>query len=71
VVIVGSAVTSIIKAFVLFPATFEALTEKLNVPVVVRVPEINPVLSFKLNPTGRVPLVIDQIIGVVPVAASL
>jgi hypothetical protein len=59
-----------LKYFVVFPAVFSALTTKLDVPAVVGVPEINPVLEFKFNPAGRVPLVIDQVIGVVPVAAS-
>jgi hypothetical protein len=70
-VITGSTVTMILKFFVVFPAVFSALTVKLYVPAVVGVPEINPVFEFKLNPAGREPLVIDQVIGVVPVAASV
>ena len=62
---------TILRAFVLFPAVFVALTEKLNVPAAVGVPEINPVVSFKTRPVGNVRLDIDQVIGVVPVAASV
>ena len=55
----------------LFPAEFVALTEKLNVPIVVDVPEMTPVVSFKLRPAGSLPLEIDQVIGVEPVAVSV
>ena len=43
----------------------------MNLPAVVGVPEITPVASFKLNPSGRTRLDIDQVIGVVPVAVSV
>jgi hypothetical protein len=56
---------------VLFPAAFVALTEKLEVPTAVGVPEITPVATFKLNPAGSLPLAIAQVIGDVPVAASV
>ena len=59
-----------LRDFVLFPAAFVALTEKLYVPAVVGVPEINPVVSFKLKPAGSVRADISQVIGVVPVAMS-
>ena len=55
----------------LFPAAFAALTEKLNVPIVVGVPEITPVVAPKVRPAGITPLDIDQVIGVVPVAVSI
>jgi hypothetical protein len=60
----------ILRAFVPFPAAFVALTVKLNVPIAVGVPDITPVVSFKLRPVGSVRLVIVQVIGVVPVAAN-
>ena len=69
--IVGITVTIIFKAFVATPATFVALAENLNVPSVVGVPEINPVLAFRLKPAGRLPLTISQVIGGVPVAVKL
>jgi len=69
--IAGTAVTTMLKDFVLFPTAFSALTEKVNVPVAVGVPEITPVFSFKLRPVGSVRLVIDQVIGVDPVAVSV
>ena len=71
VVITGIAVMSILMALVVFPTEFVALTVKLNVPAVVGVPIIAPVDAFKLKPVGNEPLLIDQVIGVVPVAASL
>ena len=71
VVIVGGAAMTTLRAFVTFPAEFVALTEKLNVPIVVGVPEITPVFAFKLSPAGSVPVAIDQDIGVVPVALSV
>jgi len=62
---------TILSAFVPFPAEFVALTVKLYVPIVVGVPEITPVASFKIRPAGNVRLEIDQVIGVEPVAASV
>jgi len=70
-VIVGTAVTTMLRALVPLPVAFVALTVKLNVPIAVGVPVIAPVASFKLRPAGSVRLDIDQVIGVVPVAASL
>ena len=71
VVIVGGAVMTMLRVFVPFPAEFVALTEKLNVPIVVGVPEMTPVVSFKLRPAGSVRLEIDQVIGIEPVASSV
>ena len=62
---------TIFMSFEVFPAAFFALTEKLNVPIAVRIPVIAPVVSFKTKPVGSMPLSIDQVIGVVPVAVSL
>ena len=69
--IIGTAVTTTLRAFVLFPAEFVALTEKLKVPIAVGVPEITPVVSLKLKPVGSLPLDIDQVIGVVPATLSV
>ena len=71
VVIVGGAVMTMLRAFVPFPAELVALTVKLNVPIVVGVPEISPVAAFRFKPSGSVRLEISQVIGVVPVAASV
>jgi len=71
VVIEGISVTTILRLRVAFPETFDALTVKLNVPVAVGIPVIAPLVSFKLRPVGNVPLSIDQVIGVEPVALSL
>jgi hypothetical protein len=60
-----------LRALVPFPAAFVALTVKLNVPAAVGVPEITPVVGFKLKPAGRLRADIDQVIGAVPVAASV
>jgi len=62
---------TMLRDFVLFPAEFVALTEKLNVPIVVGVPVISPVVSFKIKPAGSVRLEIDQVMGVEPVAARV
>ena len=70
-VIVGTAVITMLRVFVLFPAAFVALTEKLNVPIAVGVPVITPMVPFKLRPAGSTPLAINHVIGVVPVAASV
>ena len=69
--IAGTAVITMLNAFVLFPAALVTLTENLNVPAAVGVPEITPVVSFKLRPAGSLPLEIDQVIGVDPVAVSV
>ena len=71
VVIVGGAATTMLRELVPFPAEFVALTENVNVPIVVGVPEITPVVSFKIRPAGSVRLDIDHVIGVDPVAASV
>jgi hypothetical protein len=71
VVIVGGAAIIILRVFVLFPEAFVALTVNLDVPIAVGVPDITPVVSFKLRPAGSVPPDIDQVIGVVPVAVSV
>ena len=68
---VGSGIISILRDFVPFPAEFVALTLKLNVPVVVGVPVIAPVVVFKTKPVGNLPLETDQVIGVVPVAVNV
>ncbi len=39
---------------------------KLEVPWVVGVPEITPVVAFSASPAGRLPDEIDQVYGVVP-----
>jgi hypothetical protein len=56
--------------FVSFPEEFAALTVKLNMPDTIGVPEMYPVALFKLKPLGKAPLMIDQVIGVVPLASS-
>ena len=70
-VIVGGAAMTMLRAFILFPAEFVALTVKLKVPIAVGVPEITPVVSFKTKSVGNLPLEIVQLTGVVPVAASV
>ena len=70
-VIVGTAVMTILKVFVAFPTEFVALTVKLNVPSADGVPDITPVAAFKLRPAGNVRAEMSHVIGVVPVAASV
>ena len=71
VVIAGTVAITILRALVAFPATFVALTVKLNVAAVVGVPDITPVFPFRLKPVGRLPADTDQVIGTVPVALSV
>jgi len=59
---------TMLSSLVSFPATLVALTVKLNVPAVVGVPVIAPLVAFKLNPVGRLPLTISHVIGAVPLA---
>jgi len=70
-VIVGTAVTTMLRVLVPLPVAFVALTVKLNVPIAVGVPVMAPVVSFKLRPVGSVRLEIDQVIGFEPVAVSI
>ena len=67
----AGSIMTMLRALVTFPATFVALTVKSNVPDIIGVPDITPVFPFKLKPVGRLPTVITQVIGVVPVAASV
>jgi len=60
-----------LRFFEVFPTEFVALAVKLNVPVTVGVPVIAPVDAFKLKPAGSFPPLIDQVMGVVPVALSV
>ena len=74
VVIVGATASVsmvMLNCFESDDTEFVALTVKLNVSADVGVPEIAPVVLFKLNPVGRLPLAIDHVIGVVPVAVSV
>jgi hypothetical protein len=48
------------------PALSVTLTEKLNVPDAVGVPDSSPVEVFRVTPAGRLPEVIDQVNGLVP-----
>ena len=62
---------TILRLLVTLPALFVALTEKLDDPTVVGVPVIAPLAVFKLRPTGRLPVAIAHVIGVVPVAVRV
>ena len=68
---VAAALITILRAFVALPAVFVALTVMLYVPDLVGVPEIVPVLEVNLTSDGKLPLEIDQVIGVVPFALSV
>ena len=73
VVIVGAtvaAVITILNAFVALPALLVAFTVKLEVPAAVGVPEITPDAE-SVKPLGKLPLVSNHVIGVVPVAVSV
>ena len=72
VVIVGAAGAAVIAMdndLVSLPTLLVAFTTKENVPVADGVPEISPAVE-SVKPAGKFPLSNDQVIGVVPVAAS-
>ena len=48
-----------------------ACTVKLNEPAVVGVPLNTPLVALSARPGGTVPVAIDQVIGVVPVAVKV
>ena len=50
---------------------FAACTTKLKLPVAVGVPLNTPLLALRVRPVGNAPLVMLQVIGVVPVAVKL
>ena len=54
-----------------FPAVLVALTVKVDVPVVVGVPEIMPVVSARLKPAGNVPMTTLHVMGAFPVAVTV
>ena len=62
--------TTIDSAFVSLPKEFSALTVKLDVPVVVGVPEITPA-ELSVRPSGNAPLSSVHVIVPVPVAESV
>lgn len=47
----------------------DTCTVKLDVPAVVGVPVIAPLVAFKLKPAGKVPVVIFQLYGAIPPVA--
>ena len=65
----GAVVTVMDKNFVLLPTLLVAFISKSEVPAVVGVPEISPAVE-SVKPLGRLPKFNDQVIGIVPVAAS-
>ncbi len=56
-------------AVALCPGRRATWTVKLEVPVVVGVPEITPVPAARVSPAGNVPLATDQVYGGVPPVA--
>ena len=53
------------------PAVFLAVTVKVKLPAVVGVPEMTPVLVFRLSPPGRLPDAFAQVMVPPPVAARV
>ena len=69
-VMVGGTIDSVMvidSNRVASPAMLEAFTVKLNTPACVGVPKIMP-FSDRLIPSGRLPLMMSHVIGVVPEA---
>jgi hypothetical protein len=65
------AVTVILSPFWCDDALFVAVTVNVAVPAAVGVPEISPVVAFRLRPAGNEPPDTDQLIGPLPVAARI
>ena len=59
------------SAFVASPVPLVALTVKFDVPAVVGLPEITPVVALSDKPAGRLPAEMLHVMGVVPVAARV
>ena len=63
----GEAATDTDSGWVAVPPMASvATTVKVEVPLVVGVPAISPVLGLMLRPSGSDPPVTDQVYGVVP-----
>ena len=62
---IGGGITVIVQLAVVVPAAVpvESTTfaVKLNVPAVVGVPVMAPVLAFNVRPAGRLPLLIENV----------
>jgi hypothetical protein len=58
------------NCLVTFPAALVAPTVKVDVPVVVGIPAITPVVGARLKPVGKLPIMLHSM-GVVPIAASV
>lgn len=69
----GAVMTMLRLCVAVFEGDSESVTVtvKMIVPTAgpVGLPVIEPVLEFKLSPTGRLPVVIDQLKGEMPPAA--
>ncbi len=63
--------TVAVYALVVEPTLFVALTVKLNVPTVVGVPEMTPVVEFNVSPAGSVPALIVNVGAGLPLAVSV
>ena len=66
-----AVMTTILSALEVFPKLLAAPTVKLYVPAAIGAPVIAPVDVFKFKPAGRLPLAIDHVIGVAPVAVRV
>ena len=53
------------------PAMLVARRVKVEVPAMVGMPVMAPVMGLMLKPSGRLPVKIDQVIGAVPVAVGV
>ena len=59
------------SCLVALPALFSALTVNVDVPAVVGIPLITPVLAFSVRPPGKLPALTLHVIEAVPVAARV
>ena len=59
------------NALASLPVSLVAPRVKFAVPAAVGVPEITPVVSFSVKPSGKLPLSTAHVMGVSPVAARV
>ena len=62
-----SGAMSMQRLRVWLPSEFSALMSKQNNPALVGMPEIIPVVEFRVNPSGRLPMLL-HVMGSVPSA---
>ena len=68
---VAAAMTMVLLWVAFGRVPLAACTVKLNVPAAVGVPLNTPLVPLRVRPAGSVPVVMLQVMGVVPVAVKV